>query len=114
MSPNCRRVKDGRAFSRRHAHKIRAVKSDKRTLVVVESLHEYVAGRPAAGEDQAKVSIPADERRSDSAGSMLLSEDPQRAARAATSKPDPACPLPIEGRRAAPAQENDYPPRPEG
>jgi hypothetical protein len=28
--------------------KIRAVKSDKRTLVVVESLHEYVAGLPAA------------------------------------------------------------------
>ena len=28
--------------------KIRAVKSDKRTLVVVESLHEYAAGLPAA------------------------------------------------------------------
>jgi hypothetical protein len=27
--------------------KIRAVKSDKRTLIVVESLHEYVAGLPA-------------------------------------------------------------------
>ena len=30
------------------AGKIRAVKSDKRTLVVVESLHEYVATLPAA------------------------------------------------------------------
>jgi hypothetical protein len=28
--------------------KIRAVKSDKRTLVVVASLHEYVAGLPSA------------------------------------------------------------------
>jgi hypothetical protein len=28
--------------------KIKAVKSDKRTLIVVNSLHEYVAGRPAA------------------------------------------------------------------
>jgi hypothetical protein len=28
--------------------KIKAVKSDKRTLIVINSLHEYVAGLPAA------------------------------------------------------------------